>query len=298
MPELEGDNFFHSKRLFEILEKTPRQRPYMVVVRDENGQIVSHMLAFLRYRTFIFPPFFLVHCRVLNEGVYAKSKYHKEELLGKMLEALIKDVGLRVLYIEVSNMTQKMLGYKQLRQLGFYPIHWMSVHNSLHSHAPEERITEKMQKRIDHGHERGAVTEVVKTEEDFKAFSKLLRKHHIFKPKRYIPDDVFFRAIMNEEESGRLFVTKYHGKVIGCSAVAYSQGDAYMWYSAFRRKTYHHLHPDLLTIWDAMKDAHERGYRHMCFTRLYPELWRQGTEHLQMVQVYPEVGQQAFRVDL
>jgi hypothetical protein len=165
----------------------------------------------------------------------------------------------------VSNLSQKMLGYKQLRQQGFYPVHWMSVHNSLHSHPPEERIPEKMQKRINQAHERGAKTEVVTTEDDFKAFSKLMRKHNIFKPKRFIPDDAFFRGLMAEKDSGQLFVTKYHDKVIGCSAVAYSQGNAYMWYSAFLRKTYHHMHPDILTIWDAMKDAHERGYRHMCF---------------------------------
>ena len=265
LPQLEEGNFFHSRRLFEILEKTPRQKPYMVVAEDEQGHIVSHMLAFLRFRTFIFPPFLPIHCRLLSEGVYAESGHPKEELLGEMLGALIKGIGSRVLYIEVSNLSQKMLGYKQLRQLGFYPVHWMSVHNSLHSHAPEERITDKMQRRIDNAHERGVTTEVVKTEEDFKAFSKLLRKHHIFKPKRYIPDDAFFKSFMAEKESGRLFVTKYHGKVIGCSAVAYSQGDAYLWYSAFRRKTYHHLHPDIITIWDAMKDAHERGFRHMCF---------------------------------
>ena len=27
LPEVEEVNFFHSKRLFEILEKTPRQKP-------------------------------------------------------------------------------------------------------------------------------------------------------------------------------------------------------------------------------------------------------------------------------
>ena len=105
---------------------------------------------------------------------------------------------------------------------------------------------------------------MVSTEEDFKAFSKLLRHHNILKPKRYIPDNVFFRQMM-EGGNGRLFVTKYHGKVIGCSACAYSQGNAYLWYSAFRRKTYMHLHPDVLTIWDTMKDAYDRGYQHMCF---------------------------------
>ena len=246
LPEVEGGNFFHSKQLFEILAKTPRQKPYMVVVED----VVSHMLGFLRYRTFIFPPFLLVHCRVLGEGEYAESEYPKDELFGEMLKALTQELNSRTLYIEISHLSQKMLGYRQLKQMGYYPINWMSIHNSLHSHAPEERITDKLQKRIDAAHERGVKTEVVCTEEDFNAFSRLLRRHNILKPKRYIPDDVFFRQMM-DGNNARLFVTKYHGKVIGCSACA------------FRRKTYMHLHPDVLTIWDTMKDAYDRGYQHM-----------------------------------
>jgi hypothetical protein len=157
-----------------------------------------------------------------------------------------------------------MLGYRQLRQLGYFPVNWMSIHNSLHSHAPEERISEKLQKRIDSAHAKGVSTEEVSTEADFMAFSKLLRHHNILKPKRYIPDDKFFRQMMVSEH-GRLFVTKYHGKVIGSSACAYSHGNAYLWYSAFRRKTYMHLHPDVLTIWDTMQDAYDRGCQHMCF---------------------------------
>jgi hypothetical protein len=96
-------------------------------------------------------------------------------------------------------------------------------------------------------------TNEVKTEEDFKAFSKLLRKHNFLKPKRYIPDDQFFQKMM-ESQDGKLFVTKYHQRVIGCAAVAYSEGNAYLWYSAFRRKSYITLHPDVMTIWDTMLD--------------------------------------------
>jgi hypothetical protein len=166
--------------------------------------------------------------------------------------------------MEISNLSQKMLGYKQLRQHGFYPVNWMSIHNSLHSHAPEERISEKMLKRIDNAHARGVTTEAVSTEEDFTAFSKLLHRYNLLKPRHYVPDDSFFRILM-EDEHGRLFVTKYHGKVIGCSAVVYSEGNAYLWYAAYRRKTYIHIHPDIITIWDTMKDAYERGYQHICF---------------------------------
>ena len=265
LPELEGENFFHSRQLFEICEQAPHQRPYMVVITDdETGRIVCYMLGILRYRTFWLPPFLMVHCRVLGEGVYLESKYNRDELFGEMLNALTQKQSNKTLYMEVSNLSQKMLGYKQLRQQGFYPVNWMSIHNSLHSHAPEERISEKMQKRIDHAHARGVMTEMVTNEDDFKAFSKLLHRHNILKPRLYIPDDMFFKKLMTENY-GELFVTKYHGKVIGCSAVVFSEGNAYLWYAAYRRKTYLHLHPDIITVWDTMQDAYRRDCQHMCF---------------------------------
>lgn len=264
VPELSEANFFHSKKLMEICEQTPHQKPYMVVVSDVDGNVVSHMLGILRIRTLWLPPFLIIHCRVLGEGVYYESQYTKEELFGEMLSALTKKLNNRTLFIEVSHLSQKMFGYKQLRDNKFYPVSWMSIHNSLHSHSPEERISDKMQHRIDHAHEKGVQTNVVTNEEDLKAFMALLRHHHFLKPKRYIPDETFFRQIM-ECDNGKLFVTKYREHVIGCSACAYSQGNAYLWYSAFKRKSYAMVHPDILTIWDTMKYAYEKDYQHMCF---------------------------------
>lgn len=265
LPALDDNNFFHSSRLFQICKEASRQKPYMVVVTDEKGRVVSHMLGVVRYRTFIFPPFLLIHCRVLGEGVYYHyEEYPKDQLFGEMLEALTRLLNTRTFYLEVSNLSQKMTGYRQLKQQQFFPVHWMSIHNSLHSHAPEERITDKLQKRIDNARAKGVTTNVVADEEDFKAFSKLLRKHNLLKPKRYIPDDLFFRRIM-ESNDGRLFVTKYHNHVIGCAAVVYSEGNAYLWYSAFRRKSFIAVHPDVMTIWDAMQDSYQRNFDHMCF---------------------------------
>ena len=248
----------------EICEQTPRQKPYMVVVTDEENQVVCHMLGVVRIRTLWLPPFLIIHCRVLGEGDYSTTKFSKDELFGEMLGALTKKLNNRTIFIEVSHLSQKMLGYKQLRTQKFYPVNWMSIHNSLHSHAPEERINEKMQRRIDHAHERGVKTDTVKNEEDLKAFMRLLRRHHFLKPKRYIPDEDFFRQIMNSG-NGDLFITRYRQHVIGCSACAYSQGNAYLWYSAFKRKSYAMVHPDILTIWDTMKHAYDNGYQHMCF---------------------------------
>ena len=266
LPQLDNSNFFHSRQLFEIARKTPRQKPYMVVVQSPDGKVLAHLLAIVRYRTSWFPPYLYMHCRLLGEGVfsYQHEGYSDSTLFGYMLDALKSKLSNRVLYIEISNLSHKMFGYRELKKRQFFPVHWMNIHNSLHSHTPEERISQRLQKHIDNAYAKGVVTDEVKDEADFQAFMKLLKHHHWLKPKRYIPDEKFFQQ-MKQEGHGRLYLTRYHDHIIGCSATAYSQQNAYLWYMAFRRKSYAMLHPDELTLWHAIKDAHARGYQHICF---------------------------------
>jgi hypothetical protein len=108
------------------------------------------------------------------------------------------------------------------------------------------------------------VTKPVETLDEFKAFSKLLRSHHWFKPKRYIPDDAFFREMM-QQGMCQILITKYHDHVIGTTVTVFSDGDAYLWYSASRRKSYAPLHPNAVTMWATIKAAHSSGYQHIRF---------------------------------
>ena len=180
LPALNNQNFFHSRQLFEIAKQTPRQRPYMVVVESADGRVMAHMLGIVRYRSSWFPPYIYMHCRVLGEGVYSYSHdgYADSQLFGMMLDALRSKLNNRVLYIEISNLSHKMFGYRELKQRQFFPVHWMSIHNSLHSHTPEERITSRLQKHIDNAYAKGVVTDEVKDEADFRSFMKLLKHHH------------------------------------------------------------------------------------------------------------------------
>jgi hypothetical protein len=239
-------------------------KPYMTVCTDEDGRVLCHLLAMIRYRTSFLPPFMLIQCRVLGEGVYADSPYRKDELFGEMVTALTQKLNKKVLYIEFSNLSQKMFAYKQFRQNNYFPVHWMSIHNSLHSRTPEERVTDKMLHHIESAYAHGVTCETVDSAADLKAFNKLLHQHHWLKPKRYIPDNQFFNLLKDCDQC-QLFVTKFRNRVIGCSACAYHGTDAYLWYSAFRRKSYLMLHPDEVTIWHAIKYAHQQGYDHINF---------------------------------
>lgn len=260
------ENIFHSPALFKLSKETPRHKPYLATVEREDGTIMGQLLAMVRYRSSLFPPYFYMHGRIFGEGAYRQelSTEEKQSLFGMMLKELRSSMGLKVLYIEVSNLSQKMFGYREFRQTSFFPIRWMSIHNSLHSKPPIARLSNRMKELINDSYQKGVVTEQLTKEEDLHTFTKLLRHHNWLKPKRYIPQDNFFRGIM-KSKTGSLFVTKYKHHVIGCSVVVYSQGQAYLWYSAFRRKTFRWLHPAELTIWHALDNAHQRGFQHMFF---------------------------------
>ena len=234
---LREENIFHSVQYFRLAKKTPRLKPYMVTLETAEGMIVAQMLALIRYRASWIPPYLYRHCLIMGEGVYHPD-YNEQRvtLFEMMLQRLTSMIGRWTLYIEVSHLSSKMFAYKQLRELGYFPVRWNSIHNSLHSHTPEERISERLKRRINQAYERGVITDEVSSEDDFRAFIKLLRHHNWLKPKRYIPADEFFRGL-HESNNGCLYVTRYHGHIIGCSALVYSEKQSYLWYAAYRRKT-------------------------------------------------------------
>lgn len=161
-------------------------------------------------------------------------------------------------------MSRKMFGYRQFRNAGYFPVHWMSVSNSLHSMPPEERLSEKTKKRIEKSYNRGLLTEEVRSDNDIDAFYKLLRSHSRMKPRRYVPHISFFKGLQ-KCKNARMFITKYKNKAIGCYACAFYDGNAYLWYSAFLRKSFALLHPDTMTVWHAIKYAYDNNCSHIVF---------------------------------
>lgn len=259
-----GKNFFQSAELMAIYEDSPRMSPYMAVAKDDRGGILANMLALVRYRNTWLPPFFYTNCVIIGNGDYSKNANNQEQLFGLMLKALTEKIQTRALFIEVANLTSKMFAYKEFRNLKFFPVHWMSIHNSIHSRTPEERITEKAMRHIENAKRRGATTTKATTDEDFEAVARLLHQHNIMKPKRYMPDKRFFHLLLQSDHAEAL-ITRSHNKVIGCSVTVHSEGDDYLWYAAFKRKSFALLHPDFTTIWGVLKSAQANGYAHVHF---------------------------------
>lgn len=262
-PALPGNKFFHSAEFFRIAEKTKGQSPYMVVAR-RGGVVVACLLALLRRRGSLIPPYLFSQGRIYGEGCYADNE-HREELFQLMLQAITRKLRHKLcMYIEFSDLSTKMFSYKHFRAEGYFPVRWMEIHNSLHSMPPEDRLSDKMLARIEKASKMDTVTKEVTDFDEFRAFYKLLHAFYRFKVRRYLPPE---RQFFEFYQSGncQLQVTEHNGKVIGGSATVNSGGNTYLWFMASRRKSYHHLHPETLTVWNALKSAYEQGSRHFYF---------------------------------
>ena len=278
LPELMEGSYFHSREFFRLCEAAPRLHPLLVVGSDAQGEL-CHMVAIVRSRTSWLPSCLSRHCLVMEEGVYSRRTDStsagsdaatsggtptREQLFGQMIDALQQHLGHGYLYIEVSHLGQKMFGYREFRQRGYFPVRWQSITNSLHSRPPEQRLDRRTIGRINKGLQRGAKTTEVSTREDMDQFMRLMRKHTMLKPRRFLPTREFFEGLQ-QQGNCRLFLTRYNGTAIGCSTTVYSGQHAYFWYAAYRRKSYAFLYPQLLTVWHALTDAHRRRYRYFTF---------------------------------
>lgn len=143
LPIVEGNDLFHSRERFLLIEQTAGTWPYMVVVTDEEGRVKAHLLAELRRRGSLLPPYLFTFARVIGAGVYAPG-VDKAALFDRMMGALTRFLHRKLcLYIEVSDLEKKMFGYRSLRHNGYFPIRWMQIHNSLHSRTPRERLSDR-----------------------------------------------------------------------------------------------------------------------------------------------------------
>lgn len=264
LPDMTYSNFFHSRSLFEILEKTPAHTPYMVVAMGEDGTPVAHMLAILRRRGSFLPPYLYTQGRIFGEGEYAQEA-DREMIFDQMIKAVTEKFKRKLcLYIEISDMSTKMFGYRYLRQSHYFPVHWVQVKNSLHSKDPEERINEKLKHKIEIAYKNGVTTKEAETDEEKADFYALLHNFYRLKIQKFTPPRKMIDEIGNDER-GKIFIAKYKNRIIGGCACVYSDGNAYLWFLASRRKSYAKVHPNAITVWHAIRYAYKHNYSHINF---------------------------------
>jgi len=264
LPDLRYENFFHSKEFFLIVERSSGISPYMAIATDSDGNVVGHILAIIRRRGSLFPPYIFSHARIFGEGEYAENA-DKEAVFAQLMAALTKKFRRKLcLYAELSDVSRKMFGYRTLKENGYFAVPWQEIHQSLTEKAPFELLSAADQHRIEQLEQAGVTSDEIHATEDVHQFYKILSQFYRLKIRRYIPYEASFAELLQSKHA-RLFITRHRGRDIGVCACYYTMNNAYLWFVAAKRKTYSRWHPQLMTIWAAINDAHKRGCQNFNF---------------------------------
>ena len=237
----------------------PRAMPFMVAATDASGCVVARIIGIIRRSCLL-----VKHGHIYGEGVYEQDK-DKGKLFMMMLGAATEMFKKHhCFYIEISGISEKMFGYGSLRSMGYFPIRWIEIHNSLHSKSPARRLLPVRRKRILKAAAAGVRTYEVNDDETFKRFFSMLKHYYTSKIHRFSPDVNEIYSV-GRSKYGKIYVTKYKNKIIGGCVCINSGGNTYLWHMAAKRKTFSTLFPTSQMIWHALRDAHQNNMRHFHF---------------------------------
>ena len=264
LPQLQQGNIHHSAAMFGALEESDTAKPYMLVAH-ENGTELAHLIIIKRYSSLL-PPFMGSRYTIYGEGVYHAGCTNREEIYAAFLEKLFDILDLLHSYIEIKTIEDPRFAYATLSLHSFIPKRDHRIYISLHSKAPEERLSKSYRAHIRKAAERGVTYRPATTEAEIDTALHLLKNYYKSKVRRPSPkSNILKQLLLNKQDDTRIFVVEYKGKIIGCSVCTYDGNRAYLAFSCGLRKSYPRCYPGIIAVWAAIEDAYRRGYAHIEF---------------------------------
>ena len=233
IPDLPGNNTFHSKELFQIYEATPGYSPLLIVATEDGKPVARHLAAIRKTKKWL-PSCLVKQCVVYGEGEFLEKTFtaeqkdslpnireREEEVFGEMLEHLTQEASRTCILIEFRNLDNSMFGYRSFRNNDYFPVNWLRVRNSLHSSKKaEDRFSPSRLRQIKKGLKNGAKVEEAHTTDEIRDFSRMLHKVYSSRIRRYFPANDFFRHMNNmliKGKQAKIFIVRYKEKIIGGS---------------------------------------------------------------------------------
>ena len=281
LPELIEGSALHSALTFRSYENTKASKPYMFVAYDDKDNEIGHILVVRRRRFCLFPPILSYWYNINGEGVYRKDSTNNEEIFTIFLEKVFDIFDFRHTFIKVHNIEDPRFAYDILRKHDFVPTRDRRMYISLHSKAPQERLTRAYRAHIRKALNSGVAYRQATTQNDIDDGIQLLRNYYISKRRRLPSKETLNMMLHNSDGSlsrqAKMFVVTYKGKAIGSSFCIYDKERAYLAYYCGLRKSHPMQYPGIMAIWAALTDAHKQGYAHFEFlevrarTRINPK---------------------------
>ena len=266
LPQLLPGNIQHTALMFRALEESRHAKPY-IFVAYENEKELAHLIIIEKRNTLLGIPLPGKHYKIYGEGCYREDCRNREEIYSRFIEEFFKIIDTTHCYTEIKTIEDPRFAYSTLSRRHFIPVRDHRIYISLHSKAPEERLSKRYHSHIRKAQERGASYRTATTSEEIEKALHLLKNYYRSKVRRPSPNISILKKLLTDEglSNARLFIVEYRGKMIGCSLCTYDKQRAYLAYSCGLRKSHPTLYPGIVAAWAAIEDAHRNGYAHIEF---------------------------------
>ncbi|MBQ8365072.1 MAG: GNAT family N-acetyltransferase [Bacteroidaceae bacterium] len=263
LPTLLPGSILHSAEMFHMLCKNSSTSPYMMVA-TEGGCEVAHIIIIKRRGIKLLPPVAGSWFTIYGEGVYSQDCHNKEEVFSLFVEKLFDIFDIFKSYIEIKGIMDARFAYATLSKHNFIPVRDHRIYISLHSKAPEERLSRNYRTHLRKSRERGTTYREAATPQEKEEGLRLLKNYYKTKIRRPLPPNDIMQGLLAEERQ-KMFIVENGGKIIGCSVCTYHNDTAYLIFSCGLRKSHPLLYPGIVAVWAAIEHAHKSGYAHIEF---------------------------------
>ena len=269
LPELTEGSVLHSALMFRSYEMRKACKPYMFVAYDNEGKELGHILVIKRRKFSLLPPMLGFWYNINGEGAYSNICNDHEAMFTQFLEKVLDMFDFRHTFIKVQNIEDPRFAYGILREHGFVPVRDQRMYISLHSKAPQERLTRAYRAHIRKAESDGVTYHQATTQQEIDEGIQLLRNYYISKTRR-LPDSATLNTMLHNsdgtlQKNAKMFIVRYNDKTIGSSICLYDKERANLAYCCGLRKTYPMQYPGIMAIWAALTDAHKHGFAHFEF---------------------------------
>jgi lipid II:glycine glycyltransferase (peptidoglycan interpeptide bridge formation enzyme) len=253
-------NIFQTPEMYDFFSTVDNYQPLAIACLDEHEKIQGVLLAVIEREHQGFIGKFSSRGIVWGGPLLDESA--EENTLQLILNALIKELGTKTIYLEFRNLFDFADKIDVFKANGFtYKEHLNFRVPTTVGDDPQKKLSSNRKRQIKKSLASGASIDVAVSIEEVEEFYRILFALYKNRVRKPLPDYSFFKNFfLNKEKFGIYLLVKFNGKVIGGIMCPIFRDKAiYEWYVCGLDEEYPEQYPSVLATWAAIEYAHKNG---------------------------------------
>ncbi len=266
LPQLEDKKFFHYVSTFDLYHEVRSYEPFMIIAFVDEKPVAAMMAIIRQLHGWLKGPLFK-QCYISQLPAFFDDSQPKDIVFEALVSALLKEVKLKVYYIQFRNLNNSIFGYKTFKKHHFYSARWLNICNSLQRRRKIwDQLSSTRKNQVHKARRRGVTMLEATTHSQLpEIYQSIKRDWHIrerIPPFRYF-ENFFLHYV--QKGKGKILMCVYKGKIIGGTILGFEKRIVYCLHYWGQTKRYKLLYPSIFSIWSSLEFAEKEGFEYFDF---------------------------------